>query len=172
MNLGMYKPGQGYWTRVLTAIGIGALTLAGIFWLTHLLSSGGHVYGLLEPKQSDVEAALKALSGKVPSASEVEDALKVAQGQFTAKMTVVAKILWVAIPLLVAGGLWVVLNRPRVVDFMIATETEMKKVSWPDRKSIISMTAIVIGGLLGLAALVWGIDTVFTLLFRAIHILP
>ncbi|MGD9693518.1 MAG: preprotein translocase subunit SecE [Phycisphaerales bacterium] len=33
MALGVYKPGQGYWTRVLTAVGLGALALSGALWL-------------------------------------------------------------------------------------------------------------------------------------------
>ena len=33
MALGIYKPGQGYWTRVLTAVGLGVVILAGVAWL-------------------------------------------------------------------------------------------------------------------------------------------
>ncbi len=32
MGLSVYKPGQGYWTRVLTAVGVGTIMLAGIGW--------------------------------------------------------------------------------------------------------------------------------------------
>lgn len=32
MALGIYKPGQGYWTRVMTAIGAAMLGLAGANW--------------------------------------------------------------------------------------------------------------------------------------------
>ena len=32
MAFGIYKQGQGYWTRVMTAIGIGTLGLAGARW--------------------------------------------------------------------------------------------------------------------------------------------
>ncbi len=32
MAFGIYKPGQGYWTRVMSAIGIGMLGLAGANW--------------------------------------------------------------------------------------------------------------------------------------------
>ena len=40
MTLGFYKPGQGYWTRVLTATIVGVLTLAASAWIysqMHLL---------------------------------------------------------------------------------------------------------------------------------------
>src|SRR5262245_7296240 len=33
MNVGIYKPGQGYWVRVLTATLIGVLTLAAAGWV-------------------------------------------------------------------------------------------------------------------------------------------
>ena len=35
MNLSIYKPGQGYYTRVLSAIGAGMLALAGAVWLSN-----------------------------------------------------------------------------------------------------------------------------------------
>ena len=31
--MAIYKPGQGYWTRVMTAVGAGVLVLAGAAWL-------------------------------------------------------------------------------------------------------------------------------------------
>ena len=33
MNLGIYKPGQGYWVRVMTAVVAGVLVLATAVWL-------------------------------------------------------------------------------------------------------------------------------------------
>lgn len=39
MAFGIYKPGQGYWTRVLTAVGLGVLVLAGVGWLTGQLKA-------------------------------------------------------------------------------------------------------------------------------------
>ncbi len=126
MSLGMYKPGQGYWTRILTAIGALALAAGGAFWI-----------GM----------------------------------KFVPEEGLGRKTVWIVVMGGVALTLWIVLNRPRVVDFMIATETEMKKVSWPDRKSLISMTFIVIAGIFGLSALLFGIDTMFVQLFQLIRIL-
>ena len=34
----LYKPGQGYWTRMLSAIGGGVLVVAGVAWLMEKLS--------------------------------------------------------------------------------------------------------------------------------------
>lgn len=39
MALGLYKPGQGYWTRVLTAVGLGVIALAGAMWLWQQLQA-------------------------------------------------------------------------------------------------------------------------------------
>lgn len=126
MSLSMYKPGQGYWTRVLTAAGAMALAAGCAQWIaSHWFHEN--------PKAVATTWGL-ALAGT-------------------------------------ALAMWIVLNRPRVVDFMIATETEMKKVSWPTRKTLVVLTSVVIGALLGLAVLVSGIDAAFQLLFRLIHIL-
>ncbi len=39
MAFGIYKTGQGYWTRVMTAIGIGMLGLAGANWAWNELAA-------------------------------------------------------------------------------------------------------------------------------------
>ncbi len=65
---------------------------------------------------------------------------------------------------------WLV-NRPKIADFMIATEQEMRKVNWPTRKEIIGSTVVVIGGTLLFAALLFVVDIGFATLFRSIGIL-
>ncbi len=66
---------------------------------------------------------------------------------------------------------WVV-NRPRSADFMIATEGEMKKVSWSSKREIIGGTKVVIATTLILAALLWVVDLAFTFFFHWIGVLP
>ena len=39
MIAGIYKPGQGYWTRTLTAIAVGVLALMGAVWLWDVLKA-------------------------------------------------------------------------------------------------------------------------------------
>ena len=64
--------------------------------------------------------------------------------------------LLIAIGVLLAGGAALVwtLNRPRLVDLLIETEAEMKKVSWPSRQEawnssvIVVITVVVMMGLL------------------------
>lgn len=64
---------------------------------------------------------------------------------------------------------WLV-NRPRGADFLIATEGEMKKVSWSSRKEIIGSTKVVIVTTLILAAILFLIDVVFANVFRALGV--
>ncbi len=69
------------------------------------------------------------------------------------------------------GLLWWIFNKPRIVDFMIATESEMRKVNWPTRSEVVGSTWIVICGTLLMALLLFVVDLVFATLFQAIGIL-
>jgi preprotein translocase subunit SecE len=77
----------------------------------------------------------------------------------------------VAVILGVGGLLWWVLNNPTVTDFMIATEAEMRKVNWPNRRELIGSTWVVIAGTVMMAALLFLINLGFSALFREIGIL-
>jgi preprotein translocase subunit SecE len=72
----------------------------------------------------------------------------------------------IALPLL----FWIV-NKPNIADFMIATEQEMRKVNWPNRKEIVGSTIVVIGGCLLMAAILFAFDVFFVEIFQAIGIL-
>jgi len=71
----------------------------------------------------------------------------------------------IAVILFFGGLLFMVLNRPRIVDFMIATEAEMKKVHWPNRKELIGSTLVVIWGTFIMALFLWLINMAFAALF-------
>jgi len=72
-----------------------------------------------------------------------------------------------AIPAVVFAALGAVaffyMNTPKVGDFLIATESEMKKVSWSSKAELIGSTAVVIGTVLALALLIWVADTLITM---------
>ena len=128
MALSTYKPGQGYYTRMLSAIGAATLVLVGVAWLWRELEV------LADPFYYQVAAAVGIIG--------------------------------------VTGALlWWLLNTPRVADFMIATEAEMKKVNWPTRREIFGSTWVVICGVLLLAGLLFVIDLAFGYLFVEIGIL-
>lgn len=77
----------------------------------------------------------------------------------------------IAICVLVVGVLvFRVMNKPTVADFMIATESEMKKVNWTTKKDLIGSTKVVIGFVFILAALLFVIDWVFMTFFSVIGV--
>ena len=128
----VYKPGQGYYTRMLSGIGAGAITLAGVAWLSNRLEASN----IAANKVIWVQAGLA-----------------------------------VGIIAVVGGLLWYLLNKPRIADFMIHTEAEMRKVNWPTRREIVGSTWIVICGTFMIAALLFVVDLAFGQLFMAINIL-
>jgi len=77
----------------------------------------------------------------------------------------------VAIAVGVAALMFWLVNRPRSADFMIATEGEMKKVSWSSKREIIGGTKVVITTTLILAVLLWAVDLAFAFFFRRIGVL-
>ena len=57
-------------------------------------------------------------------------------------------------------------NKPNVVDFLVATETEMKKVSWSSRAELVGSTAVVIVTVFALAVFIYVADTIFIYVFK------
>jgi preprotein translocase SecE subunit len=62
-------------------------------------------------------------------------------------------------------------NRPRSAEFMIMTESEMRKVTWPTRATVFTSTKVVIVLTLILAVILASIDAAFMYLFRWLEIL-
>ena len=65
---------------------------------------------------------------------------------------------------------WMV-NRPKSADFLIATEGEMKKVSWSSRKEIVGSTKVVVVTTFIMAGALFVVDMVLTMLFGKLGIL-
>lgn len=57
------------------------------------------------------------------------------------------------------------------VDFMIATEGEMKKVNWSSRKEVFGATRVVIVMVLALASFLFVVNMVFIIFFKSIKVL-
>jgi preprotein translocase subunit SecE len=133
MALQVYKSGQGYWTRVMTAIAVMTFSLGFAVWFNDKL-------------------LFKMISNE-------DNELYWQAGIVAATAVGVGIILW-----------WL-LNKPRIADFMIATENEMKKVNWPSRQAVIGLTWIVIAGTLIIAAILFVADFGFTNLASWIGIL-
>lgn len=62
-------------------------------------------------------------------------------------------------------------NRPGPAEFMIMTESEMRKVNWPTRKTVMNATKVVIVMTLLMAAILGVVDAGFIWLFRAMGII-
>ena len=76
-------------------------------------------------------------------------------------------LLFIALGLLM---FWLV-NRQRSADFLIATESEMKKVSWSSRKEIVGSTKVVLVTTFVLAGILAVVDLLFTMLFKTFGIM-
>ncbi len=63
------------------------------------------------------------------------------------------------------------MNRAKTADFLIAAESEMKKVSWSSKKEIIGSTKVVIVFTFILATILASADLIFTVLFKWLNIM-
>jgi len=129
----IYKKGQGYWTRMGTAIGAGLLGLLLV----------GQIY-------SRVPAFMR---GDAHRAS---------------KIAMIAAVVFGAIYAFFA---WRLMNKPSNVDFLIATDSEMKKVNWTSRRELIGSTKVVIGFMFAIAICLFLLDLFFNTVFYYLHIL-
>ncbi len=66
---------------------------------------------------------------------------------------------------------YLVFVKPRTVDFLIATEGEMKKVNWSTRREIMGSTTAVITISVILAVYCWVLEIGFVAFFRLIKVL-
>jgi preprotein translocase subunit SecE len=135
----IYKRGQGYWTRMGTALGaafIAALTADFVY------------------------VQMKAIPYSTDAAGQpLYIAKSVCAG---VALAVLATILFFA---------WRAMNKPSNADFLIATDSEMKKVNWTTRKELIGSTRVVIFFVILISALLFLLDVVFGYFFHLIKVL-
>lgn len=135
----IHKKGQGYWTRILSAAAAGLLILLTVTFLWEQIP-------FVEPIFRPADA----------------------QGPTAASNAVASKVM-VGVCIAVAGGLawlcWYLMNKPSNVDFLIATDSEMKKVNWTSRKELIGSTKVVIFFMFLIAIVLFVLDMYFTRLF-------
>jgi len=114
------KPGQGRWARLAGYLGIGVMALFGAVSLHRLpgLSSGwyGGLDGLWKSKDLFGQA-IKLRPVFFPAAAF-----------FLCAMT----------------GFHLFVNRPKSAEFLIETQGEMKRVSWPTRREWVGSTLVVL----------------------------
>lgn len=88
----------------------------------------------------------------------------------------VASLLRYGVPVAVLAALglllyWIVCVNHRAIDFFIATEGEMKKVSWSSRREVIGSTKVVIATTIIMGGLLFLVDLLFLMLFSEIGVL-
>lgn len=67
-------------------------------------------------------------------------------------------VLVAVLGVLTAMGLYLLVNHPRVVDFLIETEKEMQNVSWPPRHEVISSSIVVVIAVIVMASYLGLVD--------------
>lgn len=143
----IYKKGQGYWTRMGTALAAG-LIIALTTWF---------FYQQLPPWLTPL------FTPQNPTVEQNRAATATAR---TATLVICAVLL---------GGLtllaWRLMNRQGNVDFLIATDGEMKKVNWTSRRELIGSTKVVILFMFLIAFILFGIDIIFGYFFQLINVL-
>ncbi len=63
------------------------------------------------------------------------------------------------------------MNKPTSVDFLIATDSEMKKVNWTTKKELMGSTKVVIGFVFVMALVLFFYDLFFQFLFYVLGVL-
>lgn len=66
---------------------------------------------------------------------------------------------------------WKLMNKPNHVEFLIATDSEMKKVNWTSKADLIGSTKIVIVFMFFIAAFLLLMDVIFGYFFQLITVL-
>ena len=134
----IHKKGQGYWTRMGTAVAaalLAALTAYNIYIYLPLLINLG--------------------TDRAAEVRERQIALAAAVAFFAA----------------IAFFAWRMMNKPSNVDFLVATDSEMKKVNWTSRKDLIGSTKVVIVFMFLIALILFLVDIIFSYFFYLIGVL-
>ncbi len=117
MAFKIYKRGQGYYTRLITALTSFAIVAIGCYVLFTKLGAFGNPWV-----------------------------------EIFAPVVVCAILTFL---------IFLVVNKPKIADFMIAAEGEIKKVSWASRAEIMASTVVVIGVVILMATLLFLADLFF-----------
>ena len=77
-----------------------------------------------------------------------------------------ALLVMIGVALLAAGVLYYFNNRKTVVDFLIETEGELRKVTWPSRDSVIGSSLVVVVTVIIMGVLIYLSDIVISTLLH------
>jgi preprotein translocase SecE subunit len=232
MALGIYKQGQGYWIRLMTAVFVGILVLAGAAWGwgqagVVRIPARTWTFSLVDTQinSDSVPAAGETvvLMGFVGASDEMQeigravieeftpdrgssstmviggfdsdttrdiagDAERVVVGNLDAPMmgaavrsatsTPIFPVQYlqtgIAATIMLVGAIflyWYVGVARRPVEFLIASDGEMKKVNWTSYREVKGSTIVVIVATFLIAGILYLVDMGFSFLFSAIGVL-
>jgi preprotein translocase subunit SecE len=135
----IYKKGQGYWTRMGTALGAAIIS---VLCAEFIYSQMRNIPYTFDANKNPVYIPPGICIGVAS--------------------TVLALLLFFA---------WRMMNKPSNVDFLIATDSEMKKVNWTTRAELVGSTKVVILFMFLIAIFLFGIDLLFGYFFYFINVL-
>lgn len=223
MALGIYKPEQGYWVRVMTACLVGAITLATAGWFVNQASviedrvlpkhvhamavnvtagapAAGQVVELLgQPPTPEAPAPVIGSAEVLSYATDGSrvlrlDKIKVTEKHVPTETTGVRsgtamaaavvpstikaeplvdllyiRLVLVGLAILVGTGVayYLVALWPKSVDFLIATDSEMKRVNWSTWREIRGSTLVVVAACFSIAGALFLFDLFFQTVFKA-----
>lgn len=219
--MGLYKYGQGYWVRVMTAVLAGLLILSGAAWAMReagaieipvatysltlkgvtgdvapnstvtVVSEGingeevevgtGTVISVQKAQEGAATLELSKLAFVAGQENAVHKALKTSGFSATIASTVINRVFeatylttGVAALIFLLGSIVIfqyVGRKPTTVDFLIATDGEMRKVNWSTKKEIYGSTMVVVTATFLIAGFLFAVDAGFSGLFRLIGVL-
>jgi preprotein translocase SecE subunit len=222
MALGIYKPEQGYWVRVMTACLVAAITLATSGWLWNqasviderILPRTTHAMAVNVTTGTPTPAQGVELLGQPPTpeapapiigTAEVLTysadgrvlrigKLKLTEKHNSAEITGIRagtnlaaavvpstfkdepfmdllyiRLILVGITILVGTAIayYIAALRPQTVDFLIATDSEMKRVNWSTWREIRGSTLVVVAACFSIAGALFLFDLFFQTVFKA-----
>ena len=149
----IYKSGQGYWTRMCTVMAAGLI----------ILLTAKFMYDTLPVTLRPMFDRSEQLTDSAAKAAAMLHANSLAHNV----------TIGVVIGVVVGLGLlaYSLMNKPTNVDFLIATDSEMKKVNWTSRAELIGSTKIVVIFVLLITVILFVIDVIFGYFFWFIDVL-
>jgi preprotein translocase SecE subunit len=142
-SLGWAKPGQGAWVRISALVALGALTVFGCTAFYILPTSTSTWWGNVLYQNDFFGKALSIRPILFPTA-----------GILTTVMLVI----------------FLLLNQEKWAEFLIETEGELKKVSWPARKEYVGSAAVVVLVVAIISLFLFFVDRGFSSLFAYLSI--
>lgn len=137
-RLDWHKPGQGRWTRGAAFVLLAALTAFGCFSFYNLPPTTSSWWA---------DIARTVVFGKAFSLKPI---LFPSVGIFAGTML----------------AAYVLLNRPRWADFLIETEGELRKVSWPSRREYVGSSVVVVLVITVISVFLYAVDSILSSLLK------